>query len=333
MKNTNIPLLVQIAKLYYEQGKTQQEIAEIFKFERSRVSRLLLEARKRGIVQFQIIDPSQKEEMLAFSLKEQFGLQDAVVVNVPEISEDNIKKAIGIFAAQYLGSILRHGDVLAVSWGDTVQHTVQNLKPGRQIHLTVVPAIGGSGILTESYMVNNMAEKLADHFGGTYQALYAPAFVDSADTRDALLKSKDLEPVIRLWNEATVVLVGIGKRYDRYSRTPNALTQFGQFYFTEKELAEIEEKRAVGDINAHFFNSAGKELDVSIHRRTIGMSIGQLKRVRTVIAVAGGASKIPAIRGALKGALLDVLVTDSQTAQSLLEDESGEAAEAAGGTF
>lgn len=317
--SSNLSLLVQIAQLYYEQGKTQNEIASICKVERSRISRLLLEARKRGIVQFHVVDPSKSDDSLALTLKKTYDLQHAVVFNTLDVSETSIKQALGIVAGDFLSATLCEGDILAVSWGDSVFHTVQNLNPQRQINMTVVPAIGGSGILSESYMVNNLVERTANAFGGIYKSLYAPAFVDSPKTKEALVSSRDIEPILRLWDEASVALVGIGKSFVHGGTETAGSLQFGQFYFSRSEADELRAKDAAGDINAHFFNSAGEEQDADIHKRTIGMTLRQLKNVPKTIAVAGGIGKVEAIRSALLGGYINVLITDNITAQKLIE--------------
>ena len=49
-------LLVEIASLYYEQNKTQEEIAQKMNISRSLVSKFLAKARKEGIIEFTIND-------------------------------------------------------------------------------------------------------------------------------------------------------------------------------------------------------------------------------------------------------------------------------------
>jgi DNA-binding transcriptional regulator LsrR (DeoR family) len=55
-----------------------------------------------------------------------------------------------------------------------------------------------------------------------------------------------------------------------------------------------------------------------LNDRVIGMDLDQLRAVRRVVGVAGGRRKTNAIRGALAGKLINVLITDLATAESLL---------------
>ena len=54
-------LLVQVARLYYEQNYNQNEIAKIVNLSRPYISKLLLEAKETGIVQITIKDDVDTE--------------------------------------------------------------------------------------------------------------------------------------------------------------------------------------------------------------------------------------------------------------------------------
>jgi hypothetical protein len=89
--------------------------------------------------------------------------------------------------------------------------------------------------------------------------------------------------------------------------------------------AEVEELRAlgvVGDIALQFFDGAGHKVAHPIHERIVGTDLETIKSIPRVIGVAGGKEKVPVIRAALHGGLINVLVTDDQTASQLL-DQSG----------
>jgi DNA-binding transcriptional regulator LsrR (DeoR family) len=59
------------------------------------------------------------------------------------------------------------------------------------------------------------------------------------------------------------------------------------------------------------------------------MTLDQLKRTPRVVGVSGGPEKVEALRGALAGGLINVLITDSATAVRLLEAPSDGMATAA----
>lgn len=313
-----IELLSRIASLYYEQGINQNEIAEILNIERSRISRLLLQARSKGLVQFHVVDPSRRDHDLNDRLQQAFCLQQAVVFETLSIPDHQIKKTIGLVAADYLASVLKDGDVLAISWGETIYHTVHSLSTSLPRSVVVVPSVGGSGLISPAYQVNEIARQAAVSLGGFSRTLYAPAFVESPAARDALLATRDIQTIVDLWKSATVALVGIGKSPFLYRASSRVDLQFGQFYLFPHEHQELLEQGVAGDINARFFDQQGRELNATIHQRTLGMTLEELQHVPRVIAVAGGVSKVDAIMAALNGQIPDVLITDSLTARSLL---------------
>ena len=64
----------------------------------------------------------------------------------------------------------------------------------------------------------------------------------------------------------------------------------------------------------------GCPVEHEINDRIIGLDLEQIRGIPRVIGVAGGAAKVEVIRAALRGRLLDVLVTDELTARQLLPE-------------
>ena len=61
----------------------------------------------------------------------------------------------------------------------------------------------------------------------------------------------------------------------------------------------------------------GNALDV-LDGRMVGVSLDQLERIPTKLVVAGGAAKQRAVLAALRAGLVDILVTDAETARFAL---------------
>jgi len=68
----------------------------------------------------------------------------------------------------------------------------------------------------------------------------------------------------------------------------------------------------------HWFGRRGEEISGSASDRSVSLSLAELRALPNVVGVAAGAEKVEAIRGAIAGRYLDVLVTDEPTAQALL---------------
>ena len=126
-----------------------------------------------------------------------------------------------------------------------------------------------------------------------------------------LLNDPYVRGVIELFDEVTLAFVGIG------AIEPSPLLASSGNVFSPEELGVLRQHGAVGDVLARFFDNQGRPIDTPLNNRVIGMGLDQLKRVRRSVGVAGGRRKLEAIRGALLGGLINVLITDRFTAEAL----------------
>ncbi len=302
-------LMAQVARLYYEDNETQEEIASALTLSRPKISRLLQQARDEGIVQISIYDPSDRDEALAHRLVQVFGLKTAIVVPT---GAGLTNRHLGHAAARYLMETLHDGDTLGIGWGRTLCEVVNALPDReREAHVHVLPLVGGLGQVAPSFQVNELAQRLAVSFGGTWQCLYAPAILQSREALNSLATQPDIQRITERWDHLKFALVGIGNS-DFHSEVQVLFID----YLRPEVQASLRAAGAAGDICVRFFDGHGIPCpsDVSV----LGIDLAQLKAVEHVIAVAGGANKVDAILGALQGGYVSVLITDSAAAQGVL---------------
>ena len=134
---------------------------------------------------------------------------------------------------------------------------------------------------------------------------------------DAFLRDAHIAHVLEAARSADIAFVGVGA-----PKKDSLLIREGSIV-KWRELEELQERGAAGDINLRFFDAAGKMLPSDLDDRVVGLSLEDFRTIPHVVGVAGGAGKLGAIRGALRGKLLDVLITDHVSAQTLLEDGTG----------
>ena len=95
--------------------------------------------------------------------------------------------------------------------------------------------------------------------------------------------------------------------------------------FSPQELEMLRARGAVGDICLRFFDADRQAgLDAarrSRHQHRAASSCGACDRV---VGIAGGHRKTAAIRGALRGGLVNVLITDRGTAERLVQPVEAE---------
>ncbi|MDR7481846.1 MAG: sugar-binding transcriptional regulator [Armatimonadota bacterium] len=306
-------LLAKVADLYYLRDLTQQEIAGRLGLSRPTVSRLLRRSRDLGVVRIEIVAPPDSHHDLERALEECFGLREAIVVTGDADDAAATRRALGRAGARYLERALHGGERLGVSWGTTLRAVVDHLR-GRPLRLTIVPLVGGVGQVAPGIHANDLAAGLAAAFAGQAHLLHAPAIVASPGLRRALLADVGIRRVLALARQVDVALVGIG------ALVPSS-TLVRSGYFSAGDLAQLRRRGAVGDICTRAYTGTGASVDGALDRRILAVSLDDLRRIGTVVAVAGGPEKAAAIAGALRGGLIDVLVTDHLAAAALLEIE------------
>jgi DNA-binding transcriptional regulator LsrR (DeoR family) len=311
--------LIDVAILYYEQQLTQEEISQRIGTSRSTISRMLDEARERGIVHIKINYPWRRNHDLEDQLVGQFGLHEARVLVASQRPEEEIRRGMGVLAAQLIDSHVKDGQVLGLSYGRSLLSTIEALHPSREVALTVVPVIGALGSDNPLIDGTDLVRRFAGAYGAEYRYLPVPLLVEDPITRDSLLKLPKVQEILALARHAEIVLMGIG------ALAPEVSSGIWKGYLDEARLAKLRQIGAVGHMCGQFFDADGKTLDLEVNGRTIGIGIDALSSIHNVIAVASGLRKAGAILGALRGKHLNILVTDDDTAKAILE--SGQAQE------
>lgn len=305
-------LLIEIARLYYEQQLTQSEIGRRINVSRSTVSRMLQEARDQGIVTITIDYNVARDHMLEQQLQTRFGLKEVRVLRSFGRSPEVIRKEMGQLAARLLEQCVRDNHVLGVSYGRSIADTVAQVSPVNSSNVTVVPIMGALGSDNPLIESIDLARQLALKFGAKYRYLHAPLLVEDPQMRDLLVQEPSVHEALTIASSADCVLIGVGALQSNTS----GLIWSG--YINRKELAWLQNKGTVGHMCAQFFDVEGNLLDVDFNHRVVGIGLEALRDVENVIAIAGTVDKATAILGALNGQYLDVLVTDDGAANAVL---------------
>jgi len=304
--------LVRVASLYYEENRTQQEIAKVLNISRSGVSRLLTEARETGVVEIIIHHPLRTVSYLENELLSKFGLRDVRILAGEYSRRDEVLQKLGRLAAGYLSDILQDGVRIGISWGTALQFMIDALKPLNYPRAEVVQLIGATGSENLPNHGPILAQLLAKKLNGRSYQIHAPLIVDNVRTKEVLLNEKNIKTGLEKAEQADIALLGIGStRADL-----NSLLRTG--YLSIEETRNIRDLGAVGDVCAQHYNLDGDWLDIDINQRVIGIGLEALKKIDTRIGVAGSSNKAQTIYGALKGGYINVLISDEQAAKRIL---------------
>jgi deoxyribonucleoside regulator len=310
--NERIQLLIQVASLYYEQALTQQEVAQRLGLTRSNVSRLLAEARRQGVVEIRVRHLVPTVPGLETELRRRFQLQDVSVLMSGTRSAEMALRDVGVLAAERLRQLLYPGIILAIGWGRALYETVNAFRPVAVSDVQIVQMMGGVGAVNPRIDGAELARQLAEALGGQFHYLRAPFVVESAAVREALLRDRDVRFAIELARHADLAVTGIGSVRPELS----GLLRAG--YLTEDDLDAAAQRGAIGDLCGQYITVGGQICELELHRRVIGIDLPSLRKVRCVFAVAAWQEKAPAILGALRGGLVDILITDDAAAQEVL---------------
>ncbi|MCA1924011.1 sugar-binding transcriptional regulator [Buttiauxella noackiae] len=306
-------LLVKIATLYFVEGMKQSEIAGLLHLSQSFVSRAITRCQKEGVVKISVIQPANIFLSLEQALEKKYGIRQAIVVDVDESAPAaQIKHAIGSAAAHYVETRLRPNDLVGISsWSSTIRAMVDELHPQSIKARGVIQLLGGVGP-NGNVQATILTQNLAAQLDCPAWLLPSQSIEHSVEERAKLVASDDVAEVVKKFAEVDVAILGIGEL------EPSQLLKNSGNYYGEAMLKTLAERGAVGDICLHYFNAQGEPVLSKEEDPVIGMELSQVRDCPHVVALAGGSDKANAIRGALHGGYIDVLITDYPTACQLL---------------
>jgi DNA-binding transcriptional regulator LsrR (DeoR family) len=299
--------------LYYIAGKTQDEVAAAMGISRQAAQRLVSLAMSEGLVRVWMEHPIARCLDLAAALCARYGLVKAdVVPSDPEADGGTV--GLGEAGAAEIARWLRREQpiVLAIGTGRTLKAAIDHLPPiacPQHCVVSLTGNVGPDGTAAYYNVIFSMAEAVqARHF-----PMPLPVFVGSPEERRLMHGQSLIRSTLGLAAAADVAFVGIGEMDDD---APLYVDRF----LTAEELHAEQAAGAAGEICGWIFDRDGRLRTEGANRRTASAPIPDRGRC-TVIALAKGRRKLPAIRAALRGRLVNGLITDEATAEALLAGE------------
>ncbi len=310
-------LIPKILDMYYTQEMSQDAIARKLGVSRATVARNLTRAKELGYVKITINYPDEKTLLLEKSLKEKYALQDVCIAG-----HENAQNNIFTQAAGYLARLLRNDMTLGLTWGTSVKQVIDCLpqqlgsRPRDYSNIKIVPLIGAVTAinmndpekrLTSS---NHLAIRAGEILEAISYNLSAPLFVSDPDVKAMLEREQPIAEVLHLAKRSDVVLLGIG--------TVDSSSTLGKAGgYSPAEYAQFRQNGAAGEIVGRMYREDGACVDAAYGDHIIGIALSDIKSIPVRIAVAFGSEKISAIKGALRGRIVNVLITDQETARQL----------------
>jgi deoxyribonucleoside regulator len=289
---------------------TQSDVAKKLGVNRIAVTRLLSEAKKRGEVVIRIKSDLIELLELQQQLQERFKLQQAIVAPL-EDAEDDPTPMIAAAAGAFVSELMHSDLTVGVGWGKTLHAMLPYIEERALSDVRVVSLLGG---IAQARRFNpaEFAWQFAELFEAEGFLISAPAVVDSAQTRHALLENCGLDQILLLAESCDIALLSCGG-------ITSLTTSYRSGHITESDRQTLISSGAVGDVLYHFLDADGMLVDHSVNARSISMAMDRLKRIPQKILISGGAEKIGILKATLSSLNPSVLITDEVTARTLLK--------------
>ncbi|MDL2220186.1 winged helix-turn-helix transcriptional regulator [Eubacteriales bacterium OttesenSCG-928-N14] len=310
----NYAYLYRIAKLYYEGGLSQNEIADREFISRPQVSRFLDRAKRLGIVRIIVEMPDSLQYAdLKTTIKSSLKMQDVLVVPVTAKSEENEGLFIQEFAfgsMDYITALLDNKKVVGLGWGRTLYNIALQLPNLQHSERIFVPLMGNSGVHNRYLQVTTIVNRFGERYGAECFYLNMPIARDTNFELTPFEKST-LNELKGYWNRMDAALVGLGPALRK-----------SNFYYDEITPAVLErynyDFRAMGEMISQAFYEDGSSSWFGPGYNWAAIDLQHFKSISNTILVAGGYNKHEAIYWACKLGFCKILITDNETALAMV---------------
>lgn len=309
-RDHKLDLAAHAAWLYYIADNNQEEIAAKLGISRQTAQRLVALALSEKLIKFRLDYPIAHCIELAEAIREKFSLKTCEVI--PSSDDSSLLSGLGNCAAVHLEKYLtaKTPTTIALSSGRTLRAMVEQIPSMHQPQHKIVSIVGNlshDGRAGRHEVVMHLCERT----GAAAYPTPTPVVATSIQERKLLQTQKSFIAIKTLTEKAKVTFVGIG------TIGKNApLHESG--FINDQEITELIELGAVGEIAGWAYDHEGVLLTQGTNTKVAGVPLEQ-PASRLTIAIAGGLSKVHAIRAALAGRLINGLITDKQVAKELLK--------------
>ncbi|MGX7107498.1 sugar-binding transcriptional regulator [Hutsoniella sourekii] len=308
MEDQRIKDMVTAANLYYQEGKSQSQIAKEMAVSRPTVSRLLQTARDEGIVKISIKNPLETTTDLAQRLMDYLNIEVDVVRNYYK-NQTQPLASVGLYAAEWLDRTITDGDKLGIGWGKTINEVAKHLIPNQVAHVQVTQLKGSPNYANSNIDMLESLQIFANNYHCSANYLPLPTIFDSQTTKDIVQADRFIRKILDLGRESDIALYTVG------TVNPNAL--LFQFDFLDDPTIDYLKRRAAGDLLSHFIDQDGLIVNANLSNRTVGIGIEYLKEIKHSVLIASGSRKTDAVAAAVNGGYTNQLIIDETLAEAL----------------
>jgi DNA-binding transcriptional regulator LsrR (DeoR family) len=296
--------------LYFIAGHTQDEIAKMLQVSRASAQRLVSLCLAERLITFRLEHPIAACMELAARLKDAFKLAYCEVVPSDAAAPQSVA-GIAERAANMLESMLRADRpvIVALGTGRAVRAAVERVSPIDRPNHQIVSLVGNISADGSASFFDTVG-RLADVTRSRHYPMPLPFLMSSDKERSHMLRLEPISKVRALAAKADLRLVGIGQM----DQSAQVLVDG---FVTRQELFDMLRRGAAGELTGWAFDAEGRIIDGGTNRRLTSIP-PRVPAAALTIGAAVGKAKVSAIRAALKGRLINGLITDEATAGAIL---------------
>ena len=277
------------------------------------------------MVEIRIHSPLRTVPRLQKELVSRLGLRECLVL--AQLNRDSqifevtdTANQVAELAARYLWENLEDGDIMGLGWGRSVYRVAHSrFLRQRKRDVTVVQAMGSIGGSIAEFDGVATTARLADSLGASAYYLHSPMLVADATVRSGLLLDPHIRKTLEVARRADTVVSSVG--------TPTR--DHGQYltgYLSDADLEHIRARGGVGDICGSYFALDGSRVPLEMNERSIAIGDDELHGITGRVGVGSGPEKPAANIGAARSELINVLITDEETAGRMVDVLDNESA-------
>ena len=306
-------LLLEVARMYWDEGLGQTEIARRTGYSRPTISRMLAEARRVGVVTVTVAHPIERLMALEKRLVDAFGLKTARVSEATPGNGSDVGPDVARTAADLLLESCGPHSVIAVSNGRAVAAVVHHTPERSWPSSTAVAMLGSVGESFNTEDGPDVCRNLSLRLGGRFRSLTVPLVFDSLALARAVREEDQVATTLELAARSDIALTGVGT-------VGTSVSPLLRRWMTPEVVRECRKRNVVAHVCGHHLDASGRHVHTALCDRTLCLDPERLREIPLVVGVAAGPDKIVAIRAALRGGYLSAMVTDEATARAVLKD-------------
>ncbi|MHC2337116.1 sugar-binding transcriptional regulator [Bradyrhizobium sp. USDA 4454] len=297
--------------LYFIAGHTQDEIAKMLQVSRASAQRLVSLCLAERLITFRLEHPIAACMELASRLKARFDLVHCDVVPTDPaapLSNAGIAKR----SANLLETTLRSETpvIVALGTGRAVRAAVERVSPIERPDHQIVSLVGNISADGSASFYDTVG-RLADRTGARHYPMPLPFLMSSEDERNRMVRIDPIARVRAVAAKADLRLIGIGQMDQKAQVHVDG-------FVTREELLEMMRLGAVGEVTGWAYDAKGRLIKGGTNKRLTSIP-PQIPALSTTIAAAVGVAKVPSIKAALAGRVINGLITDEATARAVLD--------------